>query len=408
MAFARAFRLTLALILCVDCFSGCGTMPNAFALIHRRSMYDRPPRVVSDRGPLTASQSEAIIRDLEARSGKSDILERHLAFEQAISGSPLVLGNKVTLLENGAATYRAMFAAIEGATHNINLETYIFDSDSIGNEFANALIAKQQQGVQVNIIYDGFGSMLTRPSFFDRMRSSGIRLAQFDPINPFAAGFRWSPLHRDHRKLMIVDGMLAITGGINISGVYASRGILTRKNPRDDLAKSWRDTDVEVEGPAVSEFQELFVSNWLQQGGEPLKFTDYFPALEKQGDMIVRVLGSVPQEFSTIYVTLISAIRNAEENIYITDAYFAPGPQMIAALEAAARRGVDVRLLLPGRTNEPLIGPAARSNFSALLDAGVRIYLWQGRNAARQNRDHRRGLVHSRILESRLVEHRTQ
>jgi cardiolipin synthase len=289
-----------------------------------------------------------------------------------------MLGNKVTLLENGAATYRAMFAAIEGATHNINLETYIFDSDSIGNEFANALIAKQQQGVQVNIIYDGFGSMLTRPSFFDRMRSSGIRLAQFDPINPFAAGFRWSPLHRDHRKLMIVDGMLAITGGINISGVYASRGILTRKNPRDDLAKSWRDTDVEVEGPAVSEFQELFVSNWLQQGGEPLKFTDYFPALEKKGDMIVRVLGSVPQEFSTIYVTLISAIRNAEKNIYITDAYFAPGPQMIAALEAAARRGVDVRLLLPGRTNEPLIGPAARSNFSALLDAGVRIYLWQG------------------------------
>ena len=122
----------------------------------------------------------------------------------------------------------------------------------------------------------------------------------------------------------------------------------------------------------------MFVSNWLQQGGEPLKFTDYFPALEKQGDMIVRVLGSVPQEFSTIYVTLISAIRNAEKNIYITDAYFAPDPQMIAALEAAARRGVDVRLLLPGRTNEPLIGPAARSNFSALLDAGVRIYLWQG------------------------------
>src|SRR5579862_4366202 len=329
----------LVLIASVVSIGGCGTVPDSYALIHDRRLYWHHYKVVSDQGPLSAGQSHEIIERLEERSGKTDVLERHLAFEQAISGSPLVTGNRVTLLENGAATYQAMFAAIEGATHNINLETYIFDSDSIGNEFANALIAKQQQGVQVNIIYDGFGSMLTRRSFFDRMRSSGIRLAQFDPINPFAAGFRWSPLHRDHRKLMIVDGMLAITGGINISGVYGSRRILTRKNPQDDLAKSWRDTDVEVEGPAVSEFQELFVSNWLQQGGEPLKFTVYFPALEKKGDMIVRVLGSVPQEFSTIYVTLISAIRNAEKNIYITDAYFAPGPQMIAALEAAARRG---------------------------------------------------------------------
>jgi len=135
---------------------------------------------------------------------------------------------------------------------------------------------------------------------------------------------------------------------------------------------------VQVEGPAVAELQELFVANWLQQGGDALKFSDYFPALENRGDMIVRVLGSVPEEFSTIYVTLISAIRNAETNIYITDAYFAPGSQMLKALGAAARRGVDVRVLLPGRINEPLIGPAARSNFASLLDAGVNIYLWQG------------------------------
>ncbi len=364
-------------IVAVLCLSGCGTFPNAFALIHSRSMYEKP-ELVSAHGPLPASQSEAIIRRFEARSGKTDILERHLAFEQAISGSPLVLGNRVTLLENGAATYRAMFAAIEGATHNINLETYLFDGDRIGTQFADALIAKQQQGVQVNIIYDGFGSVLTRGSFFERMRENGIHLVEFDPINPFAAGFRWSPLHRDHRKLMVVDGTLAITGGINISGVYSSSGLLTRKHNSDDVLKSWRDTDVQVEGPVVSEYQELFVANWLQQGGEQLNFPDYFPALERKGDMIVRVLGSEPKEFSTIYVTLMSAIRNAETNIYITDAYFAPGQQMLEALEAAARRGVDVRVLLPGRTNEPLIGPAARSNFSPLLDAGVKIYLWQG------------------------------
>jgi len=368
----------LVLIASVVSIGGCGTVPDSYALIHDRRLYWHHYKVVSDQGPLSAGQSHEIIERLEERSGKTDVLERHLAFEQAISGSPLVTGNRVTLLENGAATYQAMFAAIEGATHNINLETYIFDGDLIGKEFANALIAKQQQGVQVHIIYDGFGSVFTRRSFFNRMRSNGIRLVEFDPINPFAAGFRWAPLHRDHRKLMVVDGSVAITGGINISGVYSSGLILKNKNPSVNVLKTWRDTDVEVEGPVVSQYQELFVANWLQQGGAKLGFSDYFPALDAKGDQIVRVLGSVPQEFSTIYVTLISAIRNAESNIYITDAYFAPDSQMLEALEGAARRGVDVRLLFPGHTNEPFIQPASRSHFSELLDAGVKIYLWQG------------------------------
>jgi cardiolipin synthase len=373
-----SFWRALIFIIGVNCLGGCGTLPDSYALMHDRRMYRRHFKVVSSQGPLSADESKTIIKNLEARSGKTDILGRHLAFEQAISGSPLMLGNQVTLLENGGDTYRAMFGAIEGARRNIDLETYMFDGDKIGDRFANALIAKQQQGVQVNIIYDGFGSMLTRGSFFKRMRASGIRLVEFDPINPFAAGFRWAPLHRDHRKLMVVDGTIAITGGINISGVYSSSLHSTSKNSSDSVLNSWRDTDVQVEGPAVSEFQELFFTNWRNQGGASLKVEDYFPALENKGDQIVRVLGTVPQDFSTIYVTLISAIRNAETNIYITDAYFAPDPQMLESLEGAARRGVDVRLLLPGKTDQPLIGPATRAHFSELLDAGVKIYLWQG------------------------------
>ena len=357
-------------------------MPNAFQLIRNRKMYQQQPSIVGDNGPLPTSESEALISRLEARTGDTNILGRHLAFEEAVSGTPLLAGNKVNLLLNGADTYRAMFAAIEGATHNINLETYIFEGDETGEKFANALIAKQRQGVQVNIIYDGFGSALTRRSLFHRMRANGIRLVEFDPINPFAAGFHWSPLHRDHRKLMLIDGEIAITGGINISSVYSSGGssfLRSRKKRTVDFTRTWRDTDVQVEGPAVSEFQELFVANWERQGGEPLKSADYFPSQGAKGNMIVRVLGSEPREPSTIYLTLMSAIRNAETNIYVTDAYFAPGEQTIKALQRAARRGVDVRLLLPGINDEPLIGPAARSTFSGLLDAGVKIYLWQGK-----------------------------
>ncbi len=121
------------------------------------------------------------------------------------------------------------------------------------------------------------------------------------------------------------------------------------------------------------------MENWREQGGERLDFDDYFPALEAAGTEMVRVLWSSPEEFSTIYVTMISAIRNAERNVYITDAYFAPGDQMLETLEGAARRGVDVRLLLPGKINEPLIGPAARSEFAELMAAGVKIYLYRGK-----------------------------
>jgi len=375
---ASLAKILLAM-LCLGWLGGCGSMPDALALIHDRETYRRP-KVENAEGPLTYDQSAAIIKALEARSHDTDRLQRHLAFEQAIAGSPLTVGNSVTLLKDGPTTYRAMFAAIEGASHSINLETYIFDSDEIGGQFAHALIVKRMQGVQVNVLYDGFGSILTKSAFIDNMRNNGIKVVEFDPVNPFAARGSWAPTHRDHRKLLVIDGKTAFVGGINISGVYSGgRRLSLKKTSAQEIVKSWRDTDVEVHGPAVSEFQESFMENWREQGGERLDFNDYFPALEPAGPEIVRVLWSSPEEFSTIYVTMISAIRNAEKNVFITDAYFAPGDQMLESLEDAARRGVDVRLLLPGKSNEPLIGAAARSHFAELMDAGVKIYLYQGK-----------------------------
>ncbi len=269
-----------------------------------------------------------------------------------------------------------MFDAIEAAKDSINVEVYIFEDAPIGQKFANALIAKERQGVQVNLIYDSFGSHQTRHSFFENLKESGIQVLNFNPVNPLEARVRWSPDERDHRKLLIVDGKIAFTGGINISGVYEGG---SRKQRAANELQSWRDTDLEVEGPAVAEFQNLFVKNWQSQNGEPLAARDYFPPLDKKGDDIVRVIGSVPKETSLIYITLISAINNAESKIYLTDPYFAPTREMIESLEAAARRGVDMRILVPGRNDEPLVMLATRSEYSGLLGSGVQIYEWQGK-----------------------------
>jgi len=335
----------------------------------------------SAQGPISNAQGRLIIARLERETGKTDILKRHLAFEQAITGSPLVTGNKVTLLQNGAETYRAMFDAIEGAEDSINLETFEFDDDPIGQEFADALIARQRAGVQVNVIYDGIGSLTTPESFFQRMRDSGIRVLQFDPLSPTARRFHWATTHRDHRKLMIIDGRSAILGGINLCDVYSSSpGSSIHREHRAPIVDlgSWRDTDIEIEGPAVAQCQQLFIGHWTSQQGWPLSPRNYFPPLKPEGNAIVRIIGFTPGQLSVIYVTLISAINNAETNVYITDAYFAPDARMINAMEAAARRGVDVRLLIPGSNTSSLVEAASRSYYSELMDAGVKVYEWHG------------------------------
>jgi cardiolipin synthase len=210
------------------------------------------------------------------------------------------------------------------------------------------------------------------------MRSNGIRALTFNPINPTKRRFHlFSAHHRDHRKLMIVDGKVAFLGGINISDVY-STGSSGKKS--EGNLEGWRDTDIELEGPAVAECQKLFMDTWQRQGPRhPLAARNYFPPLQPSGREIVRIIGSVPNESSLIYVTLISAIHNAESKVYITDAYFAPGSQMLDEMEATARRGVDVRLLVPGTADERFVVSAARSHYSKLLDAGVKVYEWRGK-----------------------------
>lgn len=363
------------------CLTGCCTIPETPNSIWNRG-HRKQIKFEDAQGPVSNPQGKAIIASLEKANGKSDILRRHLAFEQAITSSPLVVGNKVTLLKDGAETYRAMFNAIEGADDNINLETYEFADDPIGQEFAEALIAKQRAGIQVNVIYDGFGSLGTPEAFFNRMRESGIRVLQFEPVSPLARRFNWTETHRNHRKLMIIDGRTAILGGINLSDVYSSSmssgGVKDHDAKMDTDLGSWRDTDIEIQGPAVAECQKLFLEHWISQKGRPLSPRHYFVPLQDEGDEVVRVIGFAPGQMSLIYVTMISAINNAEANVYITDAYFVPDSQMLDSMESAARRGVDVRLLVPGSNTSSLVQAASRSHYSSLMDAGVKIYEWHG------------------------------
>jgi cardiolipin synthase len=364
-------RLLTAAVLAVA--SGCTSLPIMVPDMGRRLA--APVQLDGSHGPLSPEQSRKILLSLARGGEDSHIFDRHLALEAHIAGSPLVVGNKVLLMQDGPETYQRMLAAIGGATRHINMETYIIEDDEIGNRFADLLIAKQSQGVAVNLIYDSVGSIGTPTRFFKRLADAGIGLVEFNPVNPLTAGRHWEVNQRDHRKLLIVDGKVAFVGGINISSVYS--GGSYRRTPRRTANDSvpWRDTHLQMEGPVVAEVQKLFLATWAKQGGAPLADVGYYPPLAPKGTEVVRAVGSSPDEpYSLIYVTLMSAINSAETKVYLTNAYFVPDPQLLEARKGAVARGVDVKLLLPSRTDSWLVFNAGRAYYSELLAAGVQIF----------------------------------
>ncbi len=374
-ASAGLYRLGAALALpCL--LAACSSLPT---FVPDLSLRNAPAvQLEGARGPLSGAQSKAVLERLKAGGTPTDIFERHLALEEAIAGSPLTTGNEVRLLEDGPATYQAMIVAIAAAQDHVNLETYILEDDEVGQRFAQALIAKQQQGVQVNLIRDSVGTLRTPAEFFARLADSGIRVLEFNPVNPLVARKGWELNQRDHRKLLIVDGRTAFLGGINISSVYSGGSFSQSSRVRPD-GPAWRDTDLQLQGPVVAELQKLFLATWAQQKGPPLAPKNYFPPPRNAGQHEVRAIGSSPEEaYSQIYATLLSAIASAESSVRITNAYFAPDPQLLAALEGAAKRGVDVTLILPSQTDSWLVFHAGRRYYARLLRAGVKIHERRG------------------------------
>jgi cardiolipin synthase len=339
-------------------------------------------RIAGPHGPLSPDAQKRVLARLQAAGEDTDIFERHLAFEQEIVGSPLSAGNKVTLLQDGPSTYQALYGAMAAATSSIDMESYVIEDDEVGQRFARELVSASARGVVVNLIYDSVGSLHTPKAYFAALAAHGVNTLQFNPVDPLKARTGWDVNQRDHRKLTIIDGKMAFVGGINISSVYSGGGSFSqhsKEEPGHGQTVPWRDTDLQIEGPVAADFQKLFMDTWVRQKGKPMAGANYFPEIGRQGDVVVRAIGGTSTEpDSQIYATLVSAIRCSSTSILLANAYFDPDPQLLGAIKDAARRGVDVQILLPSVSDSWLVMSAGRRHYGDLLEAGVRIYERQG------------------------------
>ncbi|WP_235879747.1 cardiolipin synthase ClsB [Polyangium aurulentum] len=286
--------------------------------------------------------------------------------------SDLLVGyHRLRLLRDGEQTFPAMLEAIRRARSTICFETYILRDDRTGQRFAEALMDRARAGVEVNLLYDAWGSSVSN-EFVRALRAAGVRAVEFRPIRFSFQSYKiirqLAP--RNHRKSLIVDNNTAFTGGINIADDYASVAA---------GGEGWRDTHLCLEGPAAQEMQYFFLRTWRKAKGDPIDEPRY-AHLGRRPDHMVRVVTSDMRKGRTsIRDWYRNAIDRAQKRIYITNAYFLPTLRLLRELQQAARRGVDVRIMVAGTTDVTAVLLASRSIYGRLLEAGARMYEWKGR-----------------------------
>jgi cardiolipin synthase len=283
------------------------------------------------------------------------------------SDAPLRKGNKLELLRNGPNTYEDWLAAIAGARRWVHLDNYIFLNDSTGQRFAQALSEKAAQGVSVRVLHDWFGSMNVPRSFWAQMREAGVEVRS---VNPPTLGTPLGVVRRDHRKLIGVDGEYASTGGVCISDGW----LVTSP----ETGMPYRDTAVRIRGPAVADVERAFAGVW-DEAGESLPEEERPPAerITPAGEQSVRVIVQEPRRMRTLRVLqLLTA--GVEERLWVTDAYFLSMPILTQSLMAAAKDGVDVRVLVPATNDIAWIGAVSRTGYRDFLESGVRIFEYGG------------------------------
>jgi cardiolipin synthase len=300
-----------------------------------------------------------------ARRRDSALLDQ--AFTRA-AGAPLVMGNGVRLLKDAGENYPAWLAAIRGARYKIFFENYIFREDETGAEFADALKCKARDGVRVRVIYDWMGGLgKTSRKFWRALTEAGVEVRCFNPLQ-FSRPFDW--VHRDHRKTLAVDGSIGFVSGLCIDHLWAG-------NPQRGV-EPWRDTGIEVRGPALCDIERAFAQVWAAIGAPlPAEELAARESIASAGDIAVRIVASAPGTTGLFRLDQLIAAA-ARRTLWLTDAYFAGIPPYVQALRAAALDGVDVRLLVPGASDIPILRPLSQSGYRPLLETGIRVFEWKG------------------------------
>lgn len=307
-----------------------------------------------------------------------------LRLGRGLTGTPPSAGNRVEMLVDAGATYSAMLEALATATEHVHVEFYIIQPDTLGRQMRDHLVARARAGIEVRVLCDAVGSAALPDRFWDPLRDAGGEAAFFRPLGRIFTRFRRRDRidFRNHRKIVIVDGRVGFTGGINVGREYLGL---------DPERGRWRDTHVQIEGPAALVLQSTFAGDWFATTGHLLDDARYFPdpvsPASADHDCIVQIIESGPdRSWSPIEHIYTHATALARDRLWITNPYFVPSPPVEQALQSAALRGVDVRLLVPARGDSRIVTWAAGSYFEPLLEAGGRIYRYE------------RGFVHAKTM----------
>jgi cardiolipin synthase len=328
-------------------------------------------------GMMSRAERVRVSRQLST-TGETALLDYHLAAMLDIGAPPLLTGNRVELLVDGPRTYEAMFAAIETAREYLLVESFIFEEAAAGDRTLSALLAAAAaRGVSVHVLYDAVGSLTTDKGFLERLGAAGVSLCAFNPLNPLDKRFSGIN-HRDHRKIVVVDGTSAFAGGINFSQAYRIASSQARRrglSKQKSLDQGWRDTHVAVHGTGAQTMEQLFRETWRKAECAGDALPPFREQAANAGKTLVQIVASSPDdEVNQIYATLLSVITYAQKSIDVTMAYFVPDDTLENALKAAAKRGVVVRLILPSYSDFSGVFYAGRAHYQELLDSGVKLF----------------------------------
>ncbi len=325
----------------------------------------------------TAEIQKEIVESIELFSQEESLVSKRLInLLLANSDSPFYVDSKVDVLTNGEETYGAMFEKIREAFDHIHLEMFIIRDDRIGNQLKDLLIEKAREGVAVRVLYDSVGCWKLGRRYRQELEAGGVEVQVFFPV--LFPVIRRELNYRNHRKILVIDGMIGFVGGLNIGDEYLGA---------NEKLGFWRDTHLMLTGDCVYTLQSIFAKDWEFASGQTLIGENYFPPMSRMGSSIVQIAASGPDsDWQAILQAYFTMIATAEKRIWINTPYLVPEESLLMGLKTAALSGVDVRIIIPSKADHFLVYWASRDNLEALLEAGVRIFTYQ------------KGFIHSKIL----------